>query len=311
MDGNNIFDMNEHRKPEIDYRKYIRVGIVLTSVILLILLVVSNLFIVREGEIRVVRQFGEVVRTIDTPGLNYKIPFIQSVETLPKYQLIYDSPTTEVNTKDKKKLMVDNYVIWKISNPSLMIENARSVIGVETKLAEAVSSVIRAELGQLNYDEIISSENSNRGSFNERVTELVDSVLKRDNYGVDVIDVRVKRTDLPATNEQSVYNRMITDRKSTAQEYLSQGDAEATKIRAETDKEVTIMLAEAEAQAKQIEAEGESEAARIYNEAYSADPNFYIFYRTLESYKTTLNNKPVIILPIDSPYAQLLMGIQR
>jgi len=311
MDGNNIFDMNEHRKPDIDFSKYIRVGIVLTSIVLVILLVISNLFIVREGEIRVVRQFGEVVRTIDTPGLSYKIPFIQSVETLPKYQLIYDSQPTEVNTKDKKKLMVDNYVIWRISNPSLMIENARSVIGVETKLAEAVSSVVRAELGQLNYDEIISSENSSRGSFNERVTALVDSVLKRDNYGVDVIDVRVKRTDLPATNEQSVYNRMISERKSTAQEYLSQGDAEATKIRAETDKEVTIMLAEAEAKAKQIEAEGESEAARIYNEAYSANPDFYIFYRTLESYKTTLNNKPVIILPIDSPYAQLLMGIQR
>lgn len=306
----NVINMNEHKMNQmnLDFKKYTRVGIVLLVVILLIALVIANLFIVREGEIRVVRQFGEVVRVIDTPGLSYKIPFIQSVETLPKYQMVYDSQPTEINTKDKKKLMVDNYVIWKIVKPSQMIENARSVVGVENKLSEAVSSIVRSELGQMNYDEIISSENSNRGSFNERVTQLVDEVLKRDNYGIEVIDVRVKRTDLPETNEQSVYNRMISERQSTAQEYLSQGEAESTRIKAETDKEVTIMLAEAEAKAKQIEAEGESEAAKIYNQAYSKDPEFYIFYRTLESYKTTLNGKPVIILPIDSPYAKLLMG---
>lgn len=306
----NVINMNEHKTNQmnLDFKKYTRVGIVLLVVILIIALVIANLFIVREGEIRVVRQFGEVVRVIDTPGLSYKIPFIQSVETLPKYQMVYDSQPTEINTKDKKKLMVDNYVIWKIVKPSQMIENARSVVGVENKLSEAVSSIVRSELGQMNYDEIISSENSNRGSFNERVTQLVDEVLKRDNYGIEVIDVRVKRTDLPETNEQSVYNRMISERQSTAQEYLSQGEAESTRIKAETDKEVTIMLAEAEAKAKQIEAEGESEAAKIYNQAYSKDPEFYIFYRTLESYKTTLNGKPVIILPIDSPYAKLLMG---
>ncbi len=232
----NVIDMNERKGPDLDYKKYARVGFILAIVVLLGLLVVSNLFIVREGEIRVVRQFGEVVRTIDTPGLSFKIPFIQSIETLPKKQLVYDALPTEINTKDKKKLMIDNYVIWKIANPSLMIENARSVIGVETKLAEAVSSIIRAELGQLNYDEIISSEGSNRGSFNDNVTRLVDAVLKRDNYGVEVIDVRVKRTDLPASNEQSVYNRMISERHSTAQEYLSQGDAESTIIKADTDK---------------------------------------------------------------------------
>lgn len=304
----NVINMNDHRDPNMDYKKYARVGIILTAIVLLALLVISNLFIVREGELRVVRQFGEVIRVEDSPGLSFKIPFIQSVESLPKFQLIYDNQPTEVNTKDKKKLMVDNYVIWKIDKPKLMIENARSVIGVEVKLAEAVSSVVRAELGQLNYDEIISSENSSRGSFNDKVTELVDAVLKRDNYGVEIIDVRVKRTDLPQTNEQSVYNRMISERQSTAQEYLSQGNAESTKIKADTDKQVTVMLAEAEAKAKQIEAEGETEAARIYNEAYGKNTDFYIFYRTLESYKTTLKGKPVIVLPIDSPYARLLMG---
>lgn len=307
MDQEKVINIHE-RKPDLEYKKYVSVGIVLLSTLFVIVLLISNLFIVREGEIRVVRQFGEVIRIVDDPGLNYKIPFIQSVETLPKYQMIYDSQPTEVNTKDKKKLIVDNYVIWKIVEPRDMIENARSIIGVETKLAEAVSSIVRAELGQLNYDEIISDEGSSRGNFNEVVTKKVDEVLKRDRYGIEVIDVRVKRTDLPETNEQSVYNRMISERQSKAQEYLSQGEAESTKIKAETDKEVTIMLAEAEAKAKAIEAEGEKEAARIYNEAYSKDPEFYIFYRTLESYKQTLNGKPVIVLPIDSPYAKLLMG---
>jgi membrane protease subunit HflC len=298
MDQEKVINIHE-RKPDLEYKKYVSVGIVLLSTLFVLILLFSNLFIVREGEIRVVRQFGEVIRIVDNPGLNYKIPFIQSVETLPKYQMIYDSQPTEVNTKDKKKLIVDNYVIWKIVKPRDMIENARSIIGVETKLAEAVSSIVRAELGQLNYDEIISDEGSSRGNFNEIVTKKVDEVLKRDRYGIEVIDVRVKRTDLPESNEQSVYNRMISERQSKAQEYLSQGEA---------DKEVTIMLAEAEAKAKTIEAEGEKEAARIYNEAYSKDPEFYIFYRTLESYKQTLNGKPVIVLPIDSPYAKLLLG---
>ena len=147
--------------------------------------------------------------------------------------------------------------------------------------------------------------------MNERVKEEVNTLLEKDKYGIQVVDVRIKRIDLPPDNEQSVYTRMISERESTAQDYLSRGDAQANIIRAETDREVDIMLAEARANAERIRAEGEQEAARIYNEAFSKDPEFYQLYRTLESYKQVIDDETVIILPSDSPYARLLQGLSE
>jgi modulator of FtsH protease HflC len=268
----------------------------------------TNLFIVKEGEYRVIRQFGEVVKIVKTPGLSYKLPFVQSVSTLPKYQMTYDVQEAEINTKDKKRMIIDNYAIWKIEDPKKMISNARTVEKAESRMEEFIYSVVRAELGQLNYDEIINDEKSSRGSLNDRVTEKVNELLTQDNYGIVLVDVRMKRTDLPAENEQSVYTRMISERESKAQEYLSMGDAEKNRIVADTDREVKEMLAKAQADAEVIRAEGEGEAAKIYNLSFSKDPSFYELYRTLESYKKTINEKSVIVLPSDSPYARLLMG---
>ncbi|WP_234410611.1 protease modulator HflC [Caldalkalibacillus mannanilyticus] len=303
---NNVYEMKS--KSPKDLKKYTLAGVIIVFLFLLGALILSNLFIVQQNEYKVVRQFGEVTRVIDQPGLNYKLPFIQSVSTLPKFLLIYDVPPAEINTLDKKRIMVDNYAIWRIENPKLMIENARAVSVVEGRLGDIIYSNIRTELGKLNYDEIINSEKSARGSFNETVRDEVNKLLERENYGIRVVDVRMKRTDLPESNEQSVFNRMISERESTAQLYLSQGDAEANKIKAETDRQVKEMLATANAEAKTIIGEGEQEAARIYNQSYGKDPEFYSMYRTLESYKTTLQGEPVMIIPINSPYAKYLMG---
>ena len=228
--------------------------------------------------------------------------------TLPKNQLVTDIPTSEINTLDKKRVLIDNYAVWRIVNAEDLIKNARTVESAQSRMEEFIYSVMRAELGSLNYDEIINDEKSSRGSINDRVTEKVNEFLARDEYGIEVIDVRIKRTDLPPENEQSVYTRMISERESKAQEYLSKGDAEKNRIMAETDREVTELLATAKADAEVIRAEGEGEAARIYNEAFSKDPEFYSLYRTLESYKKTIGDKTVIILPSDSPYAKLLQG---
>ncbi|MCC3356461.1 protease modulator HflC [Bacillus sp. REN16] len=303
----NVVDLNE-KKGSNKYSKYTKGGIFLLIAIILIGIVLVNLFIVREGEYKVIRQFGEVVRIEETPGLSYKIPFIQSVETLPKYQMIYDVQEAEINTKDKKRMMIDNYAVWRIENPKQMIATTRTVVSAEAKLDEFVYSAIRTELGQLNYDEIINDEKSERGSLNDRITEIVNKNLEEDNYGIVVTDIRMKRTDLPAENEQSVYTRMISERESTAQNYLSEGDAEKNKIEAKTDMEVKEIIAKAQADAEVIRSQGEGEAARIYNDAFSKDPEFYNLFRTLESYKTTIDGETVIILPADSPYARLLMG---
>ncbi|HZH60039.1 MAG TPA: protease modulator HflC [Metabacillus sp.] len=309
MGNDNVVNMEE-KKPAFSFKGYLRAGIILIITILILVLVLTNLFIVKENEYKVVRQFGEVVRIIEEPGLNYKIPFIQSVTTLPKYQMTYDVEEAEINTKDKKRLIIDNYTVWRIDDPKKMISNARSIVNAETKMAEYVFSTVRSELGQLNYDEIINDEKSSRGSLNDKVTEIVNNLLDAGDYGVVVTDVRMKRTDLPSENEESVFTRMISERESTAQGYLSKGDAEKNRIIAETDREVKEMLAKAEADAEVIRSEGEKEAARIYNTAYSKDPAFYEMYRTLQSYKQTIDEETVIIIPFDSPYASLLKGVQ-
>ncbi len=303
-----VIDIEERRR-NFSMRKYIFSGLILLIVIFILFIIISNLFIVREGEYKVVRQFGEVVRVEDEPGLYFKIPFIQTVTSLPKHQLTYDVSESEITTLDKKRVIIDNYAIWKIVDPLDLITNARTIENAEARMDEFIYSVIRTQLGQMNYDEIINDEKTSRGDLNERVKEEVNALLEKDKYGIQVVDVRIKRIDLPPDNEQSVYTRMISERESTAQDYLSRGDAQANIIRAETDREVEIMLAEARADAERIRAEGEEEAARIYNEAFSRDPEFYRLYRTLESYKQVIDDQTVIILPSDSPYARLLQGL--
>ena len=308
--GNDKVVNIEERKAGFSYKGYLRGGIMLIIAILLLVLILSNLFIVKENEYKVVRQFGEVVRIIEEPGLNYKIPFLQSITTLPKYQMIYNVEEAEINTKDKKRLIIDNYTVWRIEDPKKLIANARTVVNAETKMAEFVFSTVRSELGQLNYDEIINDEKSSRGSLNDQVTEIVNELLAKDEYGIVVTDVRMKRTDLPAENEQSVFTRMTSERESTAQGYLSKGDADKNRIIADTDREVKEMLAKAKADAEVIRSEGEKEAAKLYNTSYSKDPEFYELYRTLQSYKQTIDDETVIIIPFDSPYASLLKGVQ-
>jgi modulator of FtsH protease HflC len=306
MADQNVIDINERSGGS--WRKYTKLGIFLVILIALLVFIFTNLFIVKQGEYKVVRQFGEVVRIIKEPGLNYKVPFIQSVSTLPKYQMTYDVSQAEINTKDKKRMLIDNYAIWRIEDPKKMISNARTLEGAESRMEEFIYSVVRSELGKLDYDEIINDEKSSRGSLNDRVTEKVNELLDGGNYGVVVTDVRMKRTDLPAENEKSVFTRMISERESKAQEYLSMGDAEKNRVIAQTDREVKELLAKASADAETIRGEGEGEAAKVYNQTFSKDPEFYTMFRTLESYKKTINGETVIVLPSDSPYARMLMG---
>lgn len=302
-----VVDLNK-RRPIEDWRKYIKLIAMLVILIAIIATIVSNLFIVEQGEYKVVRQFGEVVRIEDQPGLSYKVPFIQSVTTLPKYQMVYDIPPAEINTKDKKRMLADHYAVWRIDDPQKMIANARTFQQAEAIMGELIFSAIRAELGQLDFEEIINDESSSRGNFNEFVLERVNEALTRNEYGILLTDVRMKRTDLPEENEQAVYRRMISERHSIAQDYLSQGDAEANRVRANTDREVKETIATATADANEIIGEGEAEAARIYNDAFGRDPEFYQLYRTLQSYEKTIGDETVIVLPSDSPYARILMG---
>ncbi|WP_394119686.1 protease modulator HflC [Planococcus donghaensis] len=295
-------------KDPIDFKKYWKLIVGLVVAFALLLIVLTNVYIVKENEYRVVRQFGEVVKIQEEPGIKMKVPFIQSVTTLPNYQMTYDVSEAEINTKDKKRIIIDNYAVWHVVNPLELISNAGTIVNAESRMEEFIYSVVRTELGQLNYDEIINDENSSRGSLNDNVTAKVNELLEKDQYGIRVMDVRIKRTDLPEENEQSVYTRMISERDSTAQDYLSQGDAKKREIEAQADREAQEVIATARKEAALIQSEGESEAAKIYNASFSKDPEFYELYRSLESYKKTIGDDTVIILPSDSPYADILSG---
>lgn len=287
-------------------RKMSLIGI---GVLALLIVLGGSMFIVKEGEYKVVMQFGEAIRIHKEPGIKFKIPFIESVSTLPKYQKVYDSQPTTILTKDKKPIIVDNYTVWRISDPQAFLRSLKSVSAAESRLSDAVYNAVRRKLSETEYGSIIS-ENTARGDLNEEITKIVADVATKQNYGIDIIDVRIKRTDLPETNKQSVYNRMISDRQSIAAGYLSEGDEESRKITSNADRQARELIAQAEADAKKIVAEGEEEAARIYNAAYGKDPEFYKLYRTLESYVKTFEGEPVIMLPIDSPYTRLLLGDQ-
>ncbi len=295
------------REP-INLKKNMKLIINLTIIFALIVILLANTYVVKENEYRVVRQFGEVVNIRFEPGLYIKVPFLQIVTSLPRYQMTYNVSEAEINTKDKKRIIIDNYSVWRIKDPKAMISNAGTLLNAEARMEEFIYSVVRTELGQLNYDEIINDEDTSRGSLNDRVTARVNELLNKDNYGVEVVDVRMKRTDLPPENEQSVFTRMISERQSIAQKYLSEGDADKRKIEASTDRKVQEMVAIAQKEASIITAEGESEAAKIYNQSFSKDPEFYSLYRTLESYKKTIGEDTMIILPSNSPYARILSG---
>lgn len=303
--------MNPNREP-IELKVNIQPGeikrlLLWIVVIALVFGALSQVIFVREDEYLVIRSWTGVVERVETEaGPTFKVPLLQTAQTLPKHRMVYDSNPADVLTADQKPIIVDHYTVWQITDPLLFVQNTQTTARAEQRIDAAVYSTVRGVLGKLRFGEIISEGESARGNLNAQVTELVNQSLA--NYGITVHDVRLKRTDLPAQNMDSVYNRMKSERSKIAQDYLSQGDEQAANIRARTDKEATLIVSEARRQAAEIEAEGEAEAARIYNEAYGADPEFYSFYRTLESYRTTLNGKPTIVIPIDSPYARLLMG---
>ncbi|NHN29240.1 protease modulator HflC [Paenibacillus agricola] len=282
---------------------------IIASVLIVVIALLSfiSLFIVKEGEYKVVLKFGEAVRIQSEPGIHIKIPFIESVTTLPKYQMVYDSKPTSILTRDKKPIEVDNYTVWRIVDAQQFLRTIQSITGGEERIDAAVYNTVRRKLSEIDYSNIIS-ENTQRGNLNDEITKEVSELMERDNYGIKIVDVRIKRTDLPESNKQSVYKRMISDRQSIAAKYLSEGDEESKKITSKADRQAREVTAQAEADAKKIVAEGEQEAAQIYNLAYGKDPSFYNFYRTLDSYLVSFKGEPVIMLPIDSPYTKILLG---
>ena len=270
---------------------------------ILFLLGLTSIFIVDETEQVVVLQFGKPVRIITEPGLHIKVPFpIQEKNVFDNRLLEYDSPPEEILSKDKKSLIVDNYVRWKIVDPLQFLKTVQAIPTALSRMDDIVYSELRRELGTHDMVEIITE---NREELMEEVT--VASNKATQDYGIEVVDVRIRRVDLPSQNEESIYARMDAERKRQANKFRSEGEEEAQKIRATTDRDKTIILADAYKQAERIRGEGDAKAVEVYADAYSADPKFYEFVRTLDAYKKIIDDKTMLVLPSDSRLFKLLL----
>ena len=263
---------------------------------LLILFAFSTIIIVDETEQIVILQFGKPIRTITEPGLNWKFPApFQTSDTFEKRLLEYDVPPEEILSRDKKSLIIDNYVRWKITDPLLFLKTVKAVPTAKTRLDDIVYSELRKELGNHDMVEIITE---NRELIMNKVT--IASNEETSKFGIEIIDVRIRRVDLPQENESSIYARMEAERKRQANKFRSEGEEEAQKIRAATDRDKTVILAEAYKQAQKIRGEGEAVALDIYATAFSKDPSFYEFQKTLETYEKIIDQKTTLVLPADS-----------
>ena len=255
----------------------------------------------------VVVQLGDPVRTITEPGLYMKVPFIQDVLYFDKRLLDYEASPKEILTKDKQQLVVDNYSRWRIDDPLQFFRSLRSEAGAQSRLDDIVYSNLRETLGRHTLREIVS----------EKRTELLEQVTKRSDenargYGIEVIDVRVKRVDLPEKNEQNVFSRMRTERERLAKKFRAEGEEEARKITSGAEKDVRILTADARKQADILRGEGDALAVKIFADAYGRDPGFYEFVRTLDAYRKTLGEGTTLILSPSSDFFRLLKeGVGR
>tara|TARA_B100000214_G_C23967198_1_gene628324 strand:- start:42 stop:887 length:846 start_codon:yes stop_codon:yes gene_type:complete len=268
----------------------------LALIVVIALFTLSTIIIVDETEQIVILQFGKPVRTIKDPGLNWKLPApFQTSNSFEKRLLEYDVPPEEILSRDKKSLIIDNYVRWRIVDPLLFLQTVKAVPTAKTRLDDIVYSELRQELGTHDMVEIITE---NREIIMDKVTDASNEETRK--YGIEVIDVRIRRVDLPRENEASIYARMEAERKRQANKFRSEGEEEAQKIRAATDRDKTVILADAYKQAQQIRGEGEARALDIYASSFSKSPDFYEYIRTLETYEKVIDNKTTLVLPIDS-----------
>ena len=275
------------------------VGVIL--IILVLIGIRTVLFTVDETEQAIIVQLGKYVRTVQEPGLHFKIPLVQTVIHFENRILEYDAAAAKVITADKKHLVVDNYARWKIIDPLKFYETVRNEFGAQARLDDIVFSEIREELARHTLTEIISLQ---REAIMDTVGNRCDE--KAREYGIQVIDVKIKRADLPEEVTHSVYARMKAERGRIAKKYRSEGEEESVKIKAQADKERTVLLADSYRSAQELKGKGDAEAIKIYAQALEEDPEFYSFVRTLEVYRKALVEGTTMVLSSDSELFQYL-----
>lgn len=268
---------------------------------------VSSIVVTQENEYSLIRQFGKVDHVVDEAGISFKIPFIQTVDTLPKQTLLYDLSPSDVITSDKKTMICDSYILWHITDPLKFAQTLNSSISnAENRLDTIVYNSTKNVISSSTQEEVISGRD---GKLSAAVIANIGNSLAQ--YGIELLDFETKQLDLPGDNKAAVYERMISERDNIAATYTAEGTSEAQIIKNTTDKEITVLLSEAEKEAEILVAEGEAEYMRILSEAYADESrqDFYSFVRSLDALKASMtgSNKTVILSP-DSPIAQIFYG---
>lgn len=265
------------------------------------ILIDASCYIVDEREQVVVTQFGDPVRTVLTPGLNFKIPFIQRLHVFDNRLLTNDTEPAEIYTQDTKILIVDNFSRWRIADPLQFLVSVQNVFNAQSRIDDIIYAAMREELGRRTLEDAVALQREN---IMTAVTERARADAAP--LGIFVLDVRLKRADLPRENRAFVFERMRAERTRQAKEYRAEGEEIAITIRAETDLEVTRLTSGAFQKAQLIRGEGDAEALRIYADAFQRDPKFYEFQRTLEAYEKTLDKSTTIVLPPSSDFFKYL-----
>jgi membrane protease subunit HflC len=297
----------------------------------------SSCVVTRQNEYRLIRQFGRVQRVISTPGLSFKIPFIETVDVVPNQLLLYDLPQSDVITSDKKTMIVDSYVLWRVTDPLKFAQTLSGSVGnAEGRIDTIVYNATKNTISNMTQDAVILSRDGkmtvtvipdNETGGNDldvsgeekqvvEITSLTEEIMNHiadieSQYGIDIVTVDVKKLDLPDDNKQAVYTRMISERENIAAQYAAEGQAQAQIIENTTDREVSIMISNAQAKAEAIIAEGEAEYMSILSDAYN-DPeraDFYSFVRALDALKSSMRGgQKTVILSEDSPITGIFYG---
>lgn len=265
--------------------------VIALAALVVFITLLSSVYVVDITQQVIVTQLGEYVRTNTEPGLALKIPFIQKVHRFDRRIITSDAQAAEYLTLNKKRLLVDNYTRWRIEDPLKFFKSVRNEIGAMGRIQGMVFSELRTHIAGHNFNEIIGDK---RESIMEDVAHKSGEIVK--NFGIDIIDVRIKRADLPREVQDSVFARMNAERQRIAKKYRAEGEEKAKIIRAEADKRSTIILAEASRKAKELRGEGDAGAIRIFATAFDKNPEFYAFSKSLETYAKVLDDKTVLVM---------------
>ena len=288
-------------------------SIVIAVIVLLALVVLgSSVFTVRENEYACTVRFSKIIDTTSEAGLHFKVPFVDTVKYFSKATMLYDIPPSEVLTSDKQNMTVDCYILWSISDPKLFYQTLGTTGVAEQRLDALTYNELKTVMGTLAQADIINMEDGGkRNDIYAGIASDVDELAKV--YGIHVEDVKIKRFDLPDSNLQAVYNRMISERNQMAEKYTADGNYEASIIRNQVDKQVNILVSNARAEAAKLEADGEAEYMRLLAEAFDTPDKqeFYQFTLALDALKASLTgDEKTVILDANSQLAKILMGVE-